>query len=108
MRIVGPVPQLVGVDASEHVGGAQGLPDITLALRLAHVQDVVAHPVGGRRHLLAAVGLHGECHRNLLTRRLAWMSDSGARSAAASSANSRSRGPQVSRVTSAATRPIAA
>ena len=59
VRIVGPVAQLVGVDGGQHVGGAQRLPDVTLALGLAHVEDVVPHSVRGRRHLLAAVGLHG-------------------------------------------------
>ena len=41
----------------------------TLALRFAHVQGVVSDAVRGRRHLLAAVGLHGGCHRDLLIRR---------------------------------------
>ena len=66
VRILGAVAQLVGVDGGEHVGGAEGLPDVALALGLAHVEDVVAHAVGGRRHLLAAVGLDGECHRQSL------------------------------------------
>ncbi len=62
MRVVGAEAQLIGVDPGQHVGGAQSLPDVALALGFAHVQHVVAHPVGGRRHLLAAAGLDGECH----------------------------------------------
>ena len=49
VRIVGTVSQLVGVDRCQHIGGAEGLADIALALGLAHVQHVVTHPVGGLR-----------------------------------------------------------
>ena len=47
VRVVGAVAQLVGVDRGQHVGGAEGLTDVALALGLAHVQRVVAHAVGG-------------------------------------------------------------
>ena len=52
----------LGPLGGQHVGGAERLTDITLALGFAHVQDVVADAVGGRRHLLAAAGLDRECH----------------------------------------------
>lgn len=38
--------QLVEVAAGEHVGDAERLADVPLALHLAHVEDVAAHPVG--------------------------------------------------------------
>ena len=108
MRIVGQVAQLVGVDGGQHVGGAQRLPDITLALRLAHVEDVVPDSVRGRRHLLAAVGLHGDCHRDLLTRRAWLVSEGGGFGGGGLLGQLALARPPVSGVTSAAARPIAA
>ena len=85
MRILGPVAQLVGVHGGEQAGGAKGLPDIALTLGLAHIEDVVAHAVGGRRHLLAAAGLDGECHDSPFA--ASCMSDGLGSAAAASSAS---------------------
>src|SRR6185503_715023 len=92
LRLVGTVSQLVGVDAGQHVGGAEGLPDISLALRFAHVERVVPCAVGGRRHLLAAAGFDGECHVRVPYAGSG--TSAGLGSAAASSASWRSRGPQ--------------
>ena len=49
MRILSVVAQLVGVDGGKHVGGAERLPDVPLALHLAHGERVQADAVGGRR-----------------------------------------------------------
>ena len=47
LRIVGAEPELVRVDRGEHVGRAEGLANVALALDFAHVQGMVADPVGG-------------------------------------------------------------
>ncbi len=52
VRIVGSVSQLVGVHRGEHVGRTKGLTDVALALRLTHIEGVVAHAIGGFAHLL--------------------------------------------------------
>ena len=97
VRVVGAVAELVGVDGGEHVGGTEGLADVALALRLAHVQDVVAHAVGGVARpasrsvvdrgascgRLRATVVQGDVGGGPWSRRSIW----------------RSRGPQVSRVT---------
>ena len=114
VRVLGPVAELVGVDHGEHVGDAERLADVALALHLAHVQRVAADAVGGLADRRSAstgrcgvlMAFHAApvvaCSREL--RGCGWTGAAqGAASRAATSA--RSARPQVSRVTRAAIRP---
>ena len=58
VRVLGPVAELVGVDHGEHVGDAERLADVALALHLAHVQRVAADAVGGRPDASVDAGAH--------------------------------------------------
>jgi hypothetical protein len=56
VRVFGAVAQLVGVDGGQHVGCAERLANIALALDLAHGQGVVADAVRGGADAVNALG----------------------------------------------------
>ena len=57
LRVLRAEPQHVAEQDGEHVGHAEGLADVALALHLAHVEGVAADPVGGVAEPGDAVGV---------------------------------------------------